>query len=65
MTKSPRKDTHRKPRDGTKSALSDEERHKRFIALAKEVGADETPESFDRAFRRVVGAPAQRKPDER
>lgn len=28
---------------------------KRFIDAAREIGADENPEAFDRAFKKVVG----------
>lgn len=34
--------------------LTDAERHKQFVAMAREVGADEAPGSFDRAFDKVV-----------
>lgn len=32
------------------SPLTDDERHKRFKAMAKEIDADEDPGAFDRAF---------------
>jgi hypothetical protein len=40
----------------TKSApkFTDAERHNRFVDMGREIGADETPESFDRAFAKVV-----------
>jgi hypothetical protein len=38
----------------SKPKLTAKERHKRFVDMAHEVGADETPEAFDRAFGRVV-----------
>jgi hypothetical protein len=41
--------------------LTDAERQARFLATAKEVGASEDPEDFDKAFRRV----APSKPPER
>lgn len=34
---------------------TDAERHRRFVAMAKEVGAKETPQSFDKAFKAVTG----------
>jgi hypothetical protein len=37
-----------------KSKLTDAERHKRFVAMAREVEADESPKSFDGAFKRVT-----------
>ena len=42
----------RKPAHKPKHADPDESR--RFIETAREVGADESPEAFDRAFKRVV-----------
>ncbi len=33
---------------------SDPEQHKRFIDMAREVEVDESPEAFDRAFRKVI-----------
>ncbi len=38
----------------TKPKLTDKERHKRFVAVAREIGTDESREGFDRAFQRVV-----------
>jgi hypothetical protein len=34
--------------------LTDAERHQRFVDTAREVGADENPETFDRAFASVT-----------
>lgn len=34
--------------------LSDAERHKRFLEMAKEVEASEDPKDFDRAFEKIV-----------
>jgi len=42
-----------------KAKMTDAERHKRFLAMAHEVEADERPEAFDRAFKKVAHA----KPD--
>ena len=33
-----------------KPKLTDAERHKRFVEMAKEVGASESPEDFDKVF---------------
>jgi hypothetical protein len=43
-----------------KAPRDDPKQSKRFIDMAKEIGADERPEAFERAFDKVV-AP---KPDE-
>jgi len=40
----------------------DPEQSKRFIETAKEIGTDESPEAFERVFRRVAPAP-NRQPD--
>jgi hypothetical protein len=37
-----------------KPKLTNAERHKRFVDMAREVGADESPEAFDRAFELVI-----------
>jgi hypothetical protein len=34
--------------------LSDAERHKRFVAMAREVEASDDPKDFDKAFKKVV-----------
>jgi hypothetical protein len=47
MTKSPSP----KPK---KPKLTDAERHERFVALAKHVGASENPKDFDRALDAVI-----------
>ncbi len=39
--------------------LTDAERHKRFVDMAKEVGASEKPEDFDSAFKNVTKPPKQ------
>ena len=36
-----------------KPKLTDAERHARFVQTAREVGVDESPEAFDRAFDRL------------
>lgn len=40
----------------TKPKLTDAERHKRFVAMAREVEASDSPKAFDKAFRRVAKA---------
>ena len=43
---------------GPKPKLADAERHARFKDMAREVGASEKPEDFDRAFERVAAMPS-------
>lgn len=38
--------------------LTDSERHKRFVEMAREVGASEDPRDFDKAFKKVVASSA-------
>jgi hypothetical protein len=38
-----------------KPKLTDRERHKRFLEMAKEVGASDKAGDFDRAFKAVTG----------
>lgn len=38
-----------------KPKLTNKERHKRFVAMAREVEALEDPQAFDRAFDKVTG----------
>jgi hypothetical protein len=40
-----------------KPKMTDAERHKGFEAMAREVEAEEGPEAFDKAFKRVTNAP--------
>lgn len=42
-------------------ALTDAERHKRFLDMVREAGASDDPKAFDRAFRKVVAQPKRRK----
>ena len=44
----------------TKARLTDAERHKRFVAMAKELKASDDPKGFDKAFKKVV-KPAKKK----
>lgn len=34
--------------------LTDAERHKRFVEMAKEVGASENPKDFEKGFKKVT-----------
>jgi len=45
-----------------KQKLTQKERHKRFVDMAHEVKADESPEAFDRAFESVIRKDAPIKP---
>lgn len=45
-----------KGKEKPRPKLTNKERHKRFVAMAREVGADESPEAFERAFKKVVSA---------
>jgi hypothetical protein len=38
-----------------KRKLTDAERHKRFVDMAREVEASDDPKDFDKAFKRVAG----------
>ena len=42
------------PKREKKPKLTDAERHKRFVEMAREVGASESPKAFDKAFKRVT-----------
>jgi hypothetical protein len=48
--------TARKPK------LTDAERHKRFVAMAREVGASDDPQDFDKAFKKVAIRKGQKRP---
>jgi hypothetical protein len=37
-----------------KPKLTDAERHKRFVDMAREVGASDNPKDFEKAFKKVV-----------
>lgn len=52
-------------RKKAKAELTDAERHKRFVELAREVGADESAESFNRAFDKVVSKPTRQQSKKR
>jgi hypothetical protein len=38
-----------------KPKLTDAERHKRFVDMARQVGASDDPKAFDKAFKKVTG----------
>jgi hypothetical protein len=40
-----------------KRPLTDAERHKRFVDMAREVDASDKPKDFDKAFKAVAGKP--------
>ena len=44
----------------TEPAADNPEEFKRFIDLAREVEADESPDALDRAFRRIIPVPTPR-----
>jgi hypothetical protein len=48
----PRKPPRPKPKP--KPTAADREQHARFVAMAREIGTDESPEAFDKAFKRVT-----------
>jgi hypothetical protein len=50
----------RKPEQ--KPKLTDAERHKRFVDMAREVGASDDPGDFDKAFDKVVSPKPKRDP---
>jgi len=50
--------THKSAR---KPKLTDAERHKRFVEMAREVGASDDPKAFDKAFKTVAGRRAKKK----
>lgn len=46
----------------TMPKLTDAERLKRFIEMARELGTSDEPKDFDKAFKRVVPSPKQPSP---
>ena len=40
-----------------KPKLTDAQRHRRFLDMAREVEASESPKAFDKAFKRVAKSP--------
>jgi hypothetical protein len=49
-------------KSASKPKLSDAERHKRFVATAREVGASDKAEDFERAFNTVAHPKTKAKP---
>jgi hypothetical protein len=45
---------HMRSKKQTQPKLTDAERPKRFVEMAREVEASELPKAFDRAFKRVT-----------
>jgi hypothetical protein len=45
-----------------KPPSDDPEQSKRFIKAAREIGADESPEAFERVFRKIVRSKPPPKP---
>ncbi len=48
-----------------KPKLTDAERHKRFVDMAREVEASDDPKDFDRAFKKVTSPKASNNSPER
>jgi hypothetical protein len=44
-----------------KAKLTDADRHKRFVAMAREVQASDDPKAFDKAFKKVAAKPKAQK----
>ena len=40
-----------------KPKLTDAERHKRFVRMAREVEASDDPKDFDKAFKKITAKP--------
>ena len=53
MSKKPRNESKAKKKPPPK--MTDQERHRRFVDMAREVEADEDPHAFDAAFDKVAG----------
>lgn len=47
------------PRE-SKPKLTDAERHRHFVEMAREVGASESPKAFDKAFKLVTSRVSRR-----
>ncbi len=48
-------------RPNKQSGLTDSERHKRFVDMAREVDASEDPKDFDKAFKKITETPPKPK----
>jgi len=49
-------------KSAAKGKLTDAERHRRFVEMAREVEASESSTAFDKAFKRVARAKVPKKP---
>jgi hypothetical protein len=47
----------RRPTAKPKPKLTDTERHKRFVDMAREVEASNDPKDFEKAFKKVIRRP--------
>ena len=47
--------TRKKNETSKSKKSSDPDEYSRFVETARKLGADESPEAFDRAFKRVTG----------
>jgi hypothetical protein len=43
-----------------KPKLTDADRHKRFVEMARQVGASDDPKAFDKAFKKVAVKPSKK-----
>ena len=59
MTKNPPGASKKKPPQ--KPKLTDTERHSRFVDMAHDVEADESPEAFNAAFDRLIAVAGKKK----
>ena len=50
-------------KSASKPKLTDTERHKRFVEMAKEVEASPDSKDFDKAFKKVAGRKGASNPD--
>ena len=44
-----------------KTQLTEAERHKRFVDMARQVGASDDPKALDKAFKNITTEPKRRK----
>lgn len=51
------------PKKEKKTKLTDAERHKRFVEMAREVEASDSPKAFGKAFKRIMGRRATKARD--
>jgi len=52
----------KRPKSERKPKLTDAERHKRFLDMARQVEASDNPKDFDKAFDKVASPKAPRAP---